>query len=244
MVFYIRRYFLKFFRIKCIFFLVSLICTVPVFSVMITSNRIAYVNIEKVYSEILQVKDARDDLAGLINEKKHQIEELERAIESIRSRITGEDKQTQQNPSEAVDLPGIGLDDPQDDQNNSDNVSVTEEKVIQEKTSTEDTVGEKKQQQGYKALNLPDFELEEFGKQLKKKEVELRQLMLESKKLISMKEQEYKHMILGNIYETVRTIASKGGYTLIVDKDIVLFSESSVVDITGEVIRNLDEARK
>ena len=39
----------------------------------------------------------------------------------------------------------------------------------------------------------------------------------------------------------VKSVAKKKGYNVIVDKEVILFSEEAVIDITDDVIRSLDE---
>ena len=177
MVFYYGRYFLG---ILTALILIS--SPLNLHSVMISSVRIAYVDVGKVFEQLQKVEDFRSELRQIVKEKKEEIEELERAIASVRH------------------------------------------KVLNQKDE------------------LPAFEVEEFESLLTKKEKELRQLMEESKLLIKGKEKEYKYKILGEIYEVINSVASRDGYTVVLEKNLVLFSEETVYDITDEVINKINTA--
>ena len=182
MVFYAGGHILMF----RIFFTAVIIlsqCAFPytVHAVMISSTRIAYINIERVYDEIEEVRNARADLQSIVEKKKKQISESERAIASVRNKIL--------------------------------------------KSDTE----------------LPPSEIQEFENMLSLKEGELKKIMEESKELIIQKEKEFKYRIMGKIYDAVEGIASKNSYTVIIDKESVLFAQDSVTDITDEVIDSLNK---
>jgi outer membrane protein len=177
MVFYARRYLLK---NKIQILLILIFCFVPARSVMIYSTRIAYVDVEKAFNTLTDVKSAREKLENLLKAKCAQIEETERAISAVRNKIADQEQ------------------------------------------------------------DMPPSEVQEFKDLLEHKQEELKQLMKNSKSMMVDKEKEIKYEILGKIYDTVTDIALQGGYTVILDKEAVFFSETGVTDITDEVIRKLN----
>ncbi len=190
-----------------------LLVVMPSYSIMMTSNRMAYVDIEKVFNEIQEVRKAKEKLKYLIEEKKQIIGETERAIATVRNKI-----------SKAVP---------------SQEISVSTETIPSSEISASTEAAPSRMQQAM--VRLPDFEMEELKKILDDKEKELKKLMEKSKQLIQGKEKEIKYKILGQIYVTIQDIAMDRGYTVIVDKEIILFSEETVEDVTDEVIRSLNE---
>jgi Skp family chaperone for outer membrane proteins len=157
-----------------------LFCFAPARSVMLYSTRIAYVDVEKAFNNMAEVKTAREELENLLKNRSAKIEETERAIASVRNKIASQEQE------------------------------------------------------------LPPAEVEEFNRLLEYKQEELNELMKNSKGMMIEKEKEMKYRILGKIYDTIADIALKRGYTVILDKESVLFSESGVTDITDEVIRRLN----
>ncbi|MFC2061248.1 OmpH family outer membrane protein [Elusimicrobiota bacterium] len=165
-------------KIKLITLILVAGVTVSAHSLMITSTKIAYVNIEEIFTKMKKVNMAKKNLKDFIQERKTRIEETEKAIASVERRISGED--------------------------------------------------------------MPPEEVEEFTKMLVDKKAELKELMEESKRVISVREDEFKYEIMGDIYNKVREIAEIQGYTVILEKEVILFSMDSVTDITDEVLRGLN----
>jgi Skp family chaperone for outer membrane proteins len=217
---------------------------------MMTSTRMAYVDIERVFNDIQEVRNAKDSLIKLIEDKKREIEETERAIASVRNKIKNneisgdvqpeEDQIEKQSSEESQNLEETATQQTQENLpgENQENQVPVETQNIQE-NRTQENAGT--QEEVEKKGRIPDFEIKEFEKILAEKEKDLKKLMEDSKRLIKGKEKEFKYEILGKIYEAVQNIAVDKGYSVIVDKEVILFSEESVVDITDEVIRNLNE---
>lgn len=147
----------------------------------ITSTRIAYVNVEKVFGEISEIKRARQELKRTLVERKEQVARLEEEIQSIQTRLS------------------------------------EQEEII-----------------------LPE-DKEEFEKMLETKKEELQNLKEESREFISSREEELLQKIMGDIYDAVGEIAQGDDYTVILDRDSVIYSEDDVSDITEEVIKYLNE---
>ncbi len=212
----------KIFRIELILLLLVVSLS---HSIMMTSNRMAYVDIEKVFNEIQEVRKAKEKLKYLIEEKKQIIGETERAIATVRNKIS------KAVPSQEISASTETIP--------SSEISASTETIPSSEISASTEAVPSRMQQA--TGRLPDFEMEEFKKILDDKEKELKKLMEKSKQLIQGKEKEIKYKILGQIYETIQDIAMDRGYTVIVDKEIILFSEETVEDVTDEVIRSLNE---
>lgn len=198
-------------------------------AMMVTSSRIAYVNIERVFSEMQGVEDARKKLKDLIEQRKMEIAETEDAIESIRSKM-----ESKRMFADTVVPPA--------ERKKTEPVSVsTSAETADVETST--GTAENEDLEESRETQTPDFmgEIKELEKLLSDKEKDLERLMIESKRLLLRKEEELKHNIMGKIYDTIESVAREKGYTVILDKEVVLFSLESVNDITDEIIRKLDE---
>ncbi len=76
------------------------------------------------------------------------------------------------------------------------------------------------------------------------KKEELDDMVKEGEKEILKKEKEIKYQILGKIYDVIREIAKKEGYTVVLDKSNVLYSEKSADDLTEKVIKKLNKEYK
>jgi len=164
------------------FISIIILCgSLDVSAVMISSVKIAYVDVEEVFNSLIKVQETRRSLGKLMEEKKNQIQETEEAIQAVKNKIELQREQ------------------------------------------------------------LPPSEVEEFARLLQQKEEDLKELIADSKELISGKEKESKYEILGEIYDMIDEIASREGYTVILEKEAVLFSKESTVDITEDVIARMNK---
>ncbi len=59
----------------------------PAETLIITSSRLAYVDIEKVYENLIMVDNARAALENLIEERRAEVEELQNNIDELRAAI-------------------------------------------------------------------------------------------------------------------------------------------------------------
>ncbi|MFH1414593.1 MAG: OmpH family outer membrane protein [Elusimicrobiota bacterium] len=238
----------------CLFILTAVLR--PAWSVMITSTRIAYIDIEKVFNEMTEVKNARNEINNLITRRLGNIEEIERAIASVRNKISKDTsvKKAEKKAEEPEKDDGLIQEDAEDAVPGENTVTADKETADTETADTEppagDESGEAAPDAGMpdsssyirQAEKIPDFEIKELNEILKQKEMDLKELMEQSKKLLKEKEKELKYKIMGKIYDTVNNVAEKKGFTVIMDKEVILFSEESVVDITDEIIRILNES--
>ncbi len=240
-----------------------LILAFSINAMMVTSARMAYVDVERVFDEINEIKLARKKMKSLIDEKKRAIEDTEHAIASVRNKISGgitvPVQVSEQKPAESLEDNSEDstkqedqvIDEKEESSKQADELSVSEkeenvseDEVIYEMDKNvlkEPEVSKEKEQ---KKIVLPPFEIEEMNKMLNKKEEELKNLMETSKKLIEGKGKEFKYKIFSKIYEAIKNIADNNDYTVIVDKEMILFAKKSVIDITDEVIRSLNEEYK
>ncbi|MEA3506343.1 MAG: OmpH family outer membrane protein [Elusimicrobiota bacterium] len=147
----------------------------------ITSTRIAYVNIEKVFEELSEIKKARQELQRTLEERKEKVARMEEELESIQTRV------------------------------------IEQEEVV-----------------------LPE-DREEFEKMLETKKEELKNLKEESREFVVSREEDLLLKIMGDIYDAVGEIAHVDDYTVILDRDSVIYSEDDISDITEEVIKYLNE---
>ncbi|MGM0441168.1 MAG: OmpH family outer membrane protein [Elusimicrobiota bacterium] len=88
---------------------------------------------------------------------------------------------------------------------------------------------------------LSEEEIENFEKSLDEKREDLKKLKLDSKKIIEEEEEKLRHNIMGEIYDTIKRVAEESDYTVILNKDMVLFSVDKQVDITDKIIREMDK---
>jgi Skp family chaperone for outer membrane proteins len=238
------------FRRKLSLVIILLLSAVTAFSMMISSTKMAYVNIEKIYKEISQVEKARAELSSLIDEKKSEIEETERAIASVRNKVLNAEatavssqmpvsvpvqEQAQEESLDSTSSQAVEV---------STGVEEAPAAAVEQKESVEDKNIIEAQpivDKPVAAPRIPDFEIESFKAILAQKEKELKALMGDHKNYILKKEKEFEYRILGQIYDAVKKIALAKGYNVIVEKEVILYSEESVVDITDDVIRSLNE---
>lgn len=242
-------------------FLFLLLSVSSVYAIMITSTKVAYVNIEKVYSEIAEVKELRVGLSRLIEKKKNEIEELERAIASVRNKLAT-DIPVEPVPeninmtSPKIDANGIAAEDipagkePENPQPEEKDIIVEEESEAVDKTIKEEqpAADVKKPEilqdlpvTSHAAQKKDEIGARELGKILDEREAELKKLMNDSKNLIINKEKEFKYRILGKIFDMIKEVADENSYTVILDKEMILFSDVSVTDVTDEVIKRLNK---
>ncbi len=153
----------------------------PVLGMVITPTRIAYVEVEKVFNNLDRVREAREALQELIEDKKEEVEDTERAIEGVAG------------------------------------------KIEEQKDS------------------LPEEELKGLEDSLDERREGLRELKIVSQELITDQEKTLRHNIMGQIYDTIEKMADKNDYTIILNKDMILFSVEEQVDLTDKVIKNMNQ---
>lgn len=73
---------------------------VPAPGVVITSQKMAYVDMEKVYENLIVVHQARAELENLIQQKKEEVKELEKNVEDLRKDIARIKKEEPTNTDE------------------------------------------------------------------------------------------------------------------------------------------------
>ncbi len=92
--------------------------------------------------------------------------------------------------------------------------------------------------------DLPDSK-EELNQALSEKEARLSDLREASALQIQQKNEALRISIMSKIYDVIEELAEREGYTAVLDGNIVFFTGEAAPDITGEVIRILNEkARK
>ncbi|MGM0568561.1 MAG: OmpH family outer membrane protein [Elusimicrobiota bacterium] len=171
---------MRFFKPFFIFFVLLLFAS-PVRGLVLTPQKIAYVDIEQVYENIIMVDRAREEIKDLIDEQRLRLEESEENLKEIRESI--EDNE------------------------------------------------------------VPVEEREKLEERLEEKEKGMEELGAECSQIIEERESAYRQRIMGEIYDAVTKIARRGGYTAVLDGEVVFFTGDSVEDISSEVIDLLNEKR-
>jgi Skp family chaperone for outer membrane proteins len=216
-----------------LFFILTAI-PAPGLAIMLSSSRIAYVNIEKVFDSVVTVKHARKNLQDMIDTSRNDISQLREAIDSVRKRISEPTDKTAR-ISETVtppDLSSSTFETPYV----QGSTEIVKSGQIRYTTQTVSDIGP--------APEIPDFELEEMNRLLRQKEGELAKLKQDSLDAITSKEQNLKKVVMADIYDAIKEISLDMGITVVMDKEAVFFAGGSVEDITDIVIRRINEEAK
>jgi len=166
-------------------------------AVMLSSERIAYVDIEKVFNECESTKQARKKIEKEVEIKRKEIDRLEKEIRDLET--SGKKKEIFE------PVPTTGL--------------VGEEKV---EVST--------------APAVPKPVPEEVIEMKKRK---LNETVEKIKEELTRLEKDTNYQILGKIYDIVKEIAQAEGYSIVLDKRNILYSEMEN-DLTDKVIKRLN----
>jgi len=54
-------------------------------------------------------------------------------------------------------------------------------------------------------------------------------------------DENMKYSIMGHIYDIIKEVAVREGYSIVINKEDMIYCEVESIDITGEVIRKLNE---
>jgi outer membrane protein len=76
------------------------------------------------------------------------------------------------------------------------------------------------------------------------KEEELKNFVGEKSALLQQKEEALSYRVLQNIYDYVKDVAVKNGYSMILEKGTAVIYVDPEIDITDEVIKALDKERE
>lgn len=164
--------------------IIALILTSPLPAVVISYSRIAYVDIERVFSDLNLVGNSRTRMQELIDERREEVRAGESEIESLKNRLEAEG----------------------------------------------DT--------------LSSEELRELEKLIETHQESLREIMSQSREELLAKEEELRLDIMADIYRTVRKLSDWEGFSVIFERDSILYSRDSVEDITERIVDIINEEYK
>ncbi len=196
----------------------------PVRSAVLSSTRIAFVDIERVFNEYKGTKDAKKKVSEEVRKKREKIIMMEVAIRELEEKIAGEittltglvhdeDIMTDEGYKLRFDTGSLKT-------QNSGVVGSTG--AIEVAASTD-------------AVKLSETE----ALAAKKKELEdviqnVRESLLDTEGMM-------KERIMGHIYDVIREVAKEEGYCIVLNKEDVLFSEEESIDLTEIIIQKLNE---
>ena len=193
-------------------------------SMMIESSRIAFVNVRKVFREMERVRKTKNELDEIIQRKKLEIEETEQAIASVRKKIDDAEKTRGFSIPRAIPEPV-----PSADVSDSTSSAVSLP-APPEPAPARDMPG----------FSVPASEISEYKRLLSDQEESLKTLIDESKEMILQKDQALRIKVMGQIYDVIDNIAKEEGYTVVLDREAIILSSGSAMEITDEVIRRLN----
>ncbi len=199
--------------------LLLFINSIPAGAVVIRTQRLGYVDLERVYENLIVVEEAREDIGELIRGQRIEVEEKRERIERIEERLS-DWPDPEQDPEPGDDEPGAPAE--------------LEEEPLPEIPETEEPPREDDPPREEKSY-------EELQELLQEKERALDELRAQCLEDIEERQQAYRRDIMSRIYEAVGHIARRDGYTALLDGDIVFFTGDDIEDITGQVIEYLNE---
>ncbi|NLB35195.1 MAG: OmpH family outer membrane protein [Elusimicrobia bacterium] len=160
-----------------------LLC-LPVQAVKITSTRVAYLDIEKVFSSIEVVSLSRQRIQEMIEEVKQEIQSGELAVDSLKNRLEAQ-----------RDM-------------------------------------------------LSEEEVDDLCQMIDSHESSLKDIMEQGREELLCKEEELTLDIMKDIYEAVSQLTETEGYSLVLEKKSLLYSQDSVENITERIIAIINEKYK
>ncbi len=196
----------------------------PVKSAVLSSTRIAFVDIERVFNEYKGTKDAKKKVSEEVRMKREKIIMMEVAIRELEEKIAGG----------ITTLKGL----------------IHDEEIMTPdgyelkygtgslKTQNMDVVGSTGAIEV--AVSTDSVKLSETEMlAVKKKEIEdviqnVRESLLDTEGIM-------KERIMGHIYDVIRDVAEEEGYCIVLNKEDVLFSEEESIDLTEKIIQKLNE---
>lgn len=229
-------------------------------------TKIAYVNMHKVFEAYPETEKARLDLTRIIEEKrseisakKEEIAQLKGEIDFIKRQQTSVDPSDESRAAAAEEKKKeelVPVEDPQAPDATT-SLTVPENSPLKflfsppdESTSTAEAEEEKpavKVSTGGPQI-LPG--IPSLKPQLEEKEADLSRKQADLEAFVGATQQEIKDLeegktmtLLARIYKTLEEISAKDGYTIVVDKQNILYGENTV-DITESVIWRLSNPAK
>ncbi len=196
----------------------------PVKSAVLSSTRIAFVDIARVFNEYKGTKDAKKKVSEEIRIKREEIimmevgiKELEKKIAVTKVTLTGlvhdEDIMTLEEYKLQFDTSSL----------KTENSEVIDSTDAIEVTASTDTV------------KLSEKEL------LVRKKKEIEDMIQNVKESLLDMEGIMKDRIMGHIYDMIKEVAEEEGYYIVLNKEDVLFSEEESIDLTEKIIQKLNE---
>jgi len=152
--------------------------------VIISSSRIVYVDIERVFSSLDIVSESRLRMQELIEERREEVRSGETAVDSLKKRLDAQRE------------------------------------------------------------TLSEEEADELIRMIDAHERSLREIMEKSREELLSREEELTLNIMGDIYEAVSELTEIEGYSVILEKESVLYSRDTVEDITERIIALINEKHK
>jgi len=194
-------------------------------SAVLSTVRIAYVDIEKVFNGFKETKAAKEKISEEIRLRKENIIRLEAEIRRLEKKLNGG----------PIVLTGL-LDGPDiltgliEEKQVGDN-SIDEEFGNEERPPATDT----KIALSTGTTRAADIKL------LEKKKKELSDISQNVQDDFLYMEENIRKKILGQIYDIIEEIAEAEGYNIIISRENILYSKEENVDLTDEVIKRLNK---
>jgi len=181
---------------------------------VLSTEKIGYIDIEKVFNEYKGTKRAKSELSEEIRDIKEEIMLIDKEIDDLEEKIR--DKS----------LSLIEEENPSGDSEQENNQSDTATQSASESSQDEKRGG--------------IAELREKIDSLKNEKAKLGNKLKTIKEDSFKTDSKISHNIMGDIYDVVKEIALEKGYAIILNKKDIIYSRQDT-DITEEAIKRLNE---
>jgi Skp family chaperone for outer membrane proteins len=214
---------------KIIFFVLAFFIVMFFFSsvnsAVLSTVRIAYVDIEKVFDGYKETKAAKEKISEELRLRKEKVIRLEAEIRKLEKKLNG-------GPAVLTGLVGnpdvlTGLiEEAQVGGNSIDEEFGNEEPSPPSDSTIASSTGTSK---------AADIKL------LEKKKEELSDISQNVQDDFLYMEENIRKKILGQIYDIIEEISEAEGYNIIISKENILYSKDEGIDLTDEVIKRLNK---
>lgn len=193
-------------------------------------TKIAYVNMHKIFETFSETENARITLYKMIEEKKNLITEKKEEVTKLKGEIEALKKQNSMQTS-TVAVQGstssiIKIDEAV--KKSSESLSTSSQTLSLSTASVQIST----------AAKINESLIKEKETLLIRKEGELQTFIGLAEQEIRDIEEGKTMILLAKIYKTIEEIASKYGYSIVIDKEHTLYGEN-VADITQKVLDKL-----
>jgi Skp family chaperone for outer membrane proteins len=230
-------------NIKLFFLCLILIIPSYVFGVTIATEKIGYVDLEKIFNEYpgaesakKEVETKKETLKKNVEDKKNNINSLQENYDVTISSIAyyKAEQTKEQNKPVAVEAGSqiFSLDNIEKDTSTLENVSSTTT------VKSSETVKPSISMDYEKIISELSNKQSKLEKQIKEEKNKLDTFTDDREKEIKELEDKYSYNILGEVYDIILAVALEQGCSVVIDKNNVLYG-SDINDLTPLVIKKI-----